>query len=57
MTSEIVKNLSDYEKKVLTLYLKGLKYKEMSFALGKDIKSVENSLTRIKNKLKFLKTL
>ncbi len=57
MTSEIVKNLSDYEKKVLTLYLKGLKYKEMSIALGKDIKSVENSLTRIKNKLKFLKTL
>ncbi|MGN0748322.1 MAG: sigma-70 family RNA polymerase sigma factor [Christensenellales bacterium] len=57
MTNEIIKNLSEYEKKVLALYLKGLKYKEMSVALKKDVKSIENTLTRIKNKLSFLKKL
>lgn len=52
---EIVNNLSPFEKRVLSLYLKGLSYKEMSKKLDRTEKSIENSLTRIKSKLSHLK--
>lgn len=52
---EIVNNLSPFEKQVLSLYLKGLTYKEMSKKLERTEKSIENSLTRIKSKLAHLK--
>lgn len=55
MKHEIINTLSNYEKKILTLYLKGLHYKEIATALNTTIKSVENGLSRIKNKLSFLK--
>ena len=55
MKKQIIGALSTYEKKVLTLYLKGLSYKEIANALGKQTKSVENGLSRIKAKLSFLK--
>ena len=51
---QIVESLSNNEKKVLTLYLKGLSYKQISEALSITTKSVENSLYRIKQKLSFL---
>lgn len=53
--SEIVNNLSVFEKQVLSLYLKGLSYKDMAASLNKNKKSIENSLTRIKNKLSYLR--
>lgn len=52
---EIINNLSKYEKQVLSLYLNGLSYKQMAEKLNKTDKSIENSLTRIKSKLSFLK--
>ena len=51
---QIVESLSNNEKKVLTLYLKGLSYKQISEALSITTKGVENSLYRIKQKLSFL---
>lgn len=53
--SEIYKRLSKFELQVLSLYLKGLTYKKIANQLNKTTKSVENSLTRIKSKLSFLK--
>lgn len=54
---EIINNLSNFEKNVLSLYLKGLSYKQMAIKLNKKEKSIENSLTRIKSKLSYLKKL
>lgn len=52
---EIINNLSRFEKQVLSLYLQGLSYKQMAEKLQKTEKSIENSLTRIKSKLSYLK--
>lgn len=51
----IDQKLSTYEHKVLSLYLKGLSYKEMGQILEKETKSIENCLSRIKSKLSYLK--
>jgi RNA polymerase sporulation-specific sigma factor len=53
--NEIINNLSKFEKQVLYFYLQGLSYKEISKKLEKTEKSIENSLTRIKSKLSYLK--
>lgn len=53
--SAINQKLSIYERKVLSLYLKGLSYKEMGQILEKETKSIENCLSRIKSKLSYLK--
>ena len=42
--------LSEFEAKVLTLFLDGLSYEEMSETLHKPIKSVDNAIQRIKRK-------
>ncbi len=42
--------LSGFEKKVLTLYLKGLSYAEISKNVNKPQKSVDNAVTRIRRK-------
>lgn len=42
--------LSEFEAMVLTLFLDGLSYGEMSKALHKPIKSVDNAIQRIKRK-------
>ena len=42
--------LSEFEARVLTLFLDGLSYEEMSEALQKPIKSVDNAIQRIKRK-------
>ena len=42
--------LSEFEAKVLTLFLDGLSYQEMSGELHKPIKSVDNAIQRIKRK-------
>ena len=52
---EIVSTLSDFELKVLELFLKGEKYTEIAIELGKTNKQIDNALSRIRNKLSFLK--
>ncbi|MDR0446307.1 MAG: sigma-70 family RNA polymerase sigma factor [Oscillospiraceae bacterium] len=44
-------SLSTYESTVLSLYLDGFTYGEMSERLGKPYKSVENAIQRIRRKL------
>lgn len=48
----IDKELSNFEKQVLDLFLIGMKYTEIARVLGKDDKSTDNALQRIKIKLK-----
>lgn len=48
-------SLSTLEYKVLLLYLKGYNYNEISQSMNISKKSIDNALTRIKNKLSFLK--
>lgn len=48
----IDKELSSFEKQVLDLYLTGMKYSEIARVLGRDEKSTDNALQRIKSKLK-----
>ncbi|MBO4277812.1 MAG: sigma-70 family RNA polymerase sigma factor [Clostridia bacterium] len=49
---KVLSALSPYEKLVFDMYLKDISYESMSFVLGKDVRSVENAVYRIRNKLK-----
>lgn len=53
----VAKNLSTYEKLVLSEYLKGKSYSEISKVVNKDTTSVENALSRIRVKLSPLKNI
>lgn len=44
--------LSKYELRILKMYINNMKIKEISAKLGKDVKSVNNAIYRIKTKLK-----
>jgi RNA polymerase sporulation-specific sigma factor len=44
-------NLSELEDRVLTLYLEGLSYQEMSVELKRRPKSIDNALQRLKRKI------
>ena len=48
----IEKELSGFEKQVLDLYITGMSYSQIARVLGRDEKSTDNALQRIKNKLK-----
>lgn len=48
----IERELSVFEKQVLDLYLTGMRYQQIAKVLGKDDKSTDNALQRIKTKLK-----
>lgn len=48
----IEQELSSFEKQVLDLYLTGMGYQQIAKVLGKDDKSTDNALQRIKAKLK-----
>ena len=48
--------LTHYEKQVLTLRLQDLSYKEISQKLGKDPKSIDNALCRIRQKIRSAKS-
>ena len=52
----IEKELSPFEKQVLDLYLTGMKYSQIAKVLGKDEKSTDNALQRIKKKISQLLT-
>ena len=44
--------LSEFEKEVFKHYLDGEKQSEIAFKLNKDVKSIDNTIQRIKSKLK-----
>ena len=48
----IDQELSGFEKQVLDLYLTGMGYQQIAKVLGRDDKSTDNALQRIKTKLK-----
>ena len=50
--SKCDKRLSDFEKIVLEHYLDGEKQSEIAQSLNKPVKSIDNTIQRIKNKLK-----
>lgn len=50
--AEIVLGLSELEIQVLNLYLEGSKQSEIAKELNKSVKSIDNTLQRIKTKLK-----
>ncbi|RKD67540.1 RNA polymerase sigma-30 (SigH) subunit [Sinobaca qinghaiensis] len=43
--------LSDFEQRVLALYLDGKSYQEISMELNRHIKSIDNALQRVKRKM------
>lgn len=49
--SKMSELLSDLEKKVLSLYLEGRSYQEISEELKRHVKSIDNALQRVKRKL------
>jgi RNA polymerase sporulation-specific sigma factor len=49
--SKISELLSDLERKVLSLYLDGRSYQEISEQLNRHVKSIDNALQRVKRKL------
>lgn len=55
LQEKIKKTLSPLEIKVLSLYLKGFSYNEISEKANMSKKSIDNALTRIKSKLQFIK--
>ena len=52
--SAILKELSDLEKQVFELHLTGMTYTEIAKVLGRDEKSTDNALQRMKTKIKRL---
>ena len=44
--------LTDYERRVLLMFLDGFSYKAIGMALGKNPKSIDNALRRIRSKLR-----
>ena len=54
MESAILKELSELEKQVFELHLTGMNYTEIAKVLGRDEKSTDNALQRMKGKIKKL---
>lgn len=52
---DIIKNnLSEYENTIMNLYLQGYSYVDISVKIGKNSKSIDNALQRIRKKLSSL---
>lgn len=51
LESQMIKNLSKFETRVLSLYLQGRSYFEIANVLQKPEKSIDNALQRVKKKL------
>ncbi|MDD6308595.1 MAG: RNA polymerase sporulation sigma factor SigH [Clostridia bacterium] len=49
--TKIEELLSSFERKVLALYVQGKSYQKIGDALGKDQKSIDNALQRIRHKI------
>ncbi|GAB3069446.1 RNA polymerase sporulation sigma factor SigH [Virgibacillus ainsalahensis] len=54
MEDKLSELLSGLEKKVLQLYLEGQTYQEISIALKRHVKSIDNALQRVKRKLEHI---
>ena len=52
METAILKELSEFEKQVFELHLTGMNYTEIAKVLGRDEKSTDNALQRMKTKIK-----
>jgi len=52
LEKRIEKDLSDFEKQVLDLYLTGMSYSQIAKVLGRDEKSTDNALQRLKAKVR-----
>ena len=52
LESAIEKELSPFEKQVLDLYLTGMSYSEIARVLGREEKSTDNALQRLKGKIR-----
>lgn len=52
LEGQIDKELSSFEKQVLDLYLTGMSYSQIARVLGRDEKSTDNALQRLKSKIK-----
>ncbi len=52
MENAILKELSEFEKQVFELHLTGMTYTEIAKVLGRDDKSTDNALQRMKAKIK-----
>lgn len=52
LLKELKKNLTDFEEEVFELHITGFKYKEIAELLNKTPKSIDNTIQRIKTKLK-----
>jgi len=50
MEEKLKKHLSPFENEVFSLYLEGKNYNQIAEILGKEQKSVDNALQRVKNK-------
>ncbi|MDE6274825.1 MAG: RNA polymerase subunit sigma-70, partial [Clostridiales bacterium] len=48
---KLMRELSDFEFRVVTMYLEGMSYAQICEETGKDLKSVDNALSRSKKKL------
>ena len=44
--------LNDFEKQVINLKINGFKYKEIADILGKDVKLIDNTIQKCKNKIR-----
>jgi RNA polymerase sporulation-specific sigma factor len=53
----IYEELSEFERQVFGLFRTGMTYSEIAKVLGKDEKSTDNAMQRIKNKMKKMKIL
>jgi RNA polymerase sporulation-specific sigma factor len=45
-------NATEYERQVFALYLQKKSYEEIAYEVGKDTKSVDNAIYRVKSKIK-----
>lgn len=54
LEQQIEKELSQFEKQVLDLHLTGMSYVQIAKVLGKDEKSTDNALQRMRSKIKKL---
>lgn len=52
LTKVIDESLTDYEKSVFKLFILDKSYREIAVILGRDVKSIDNAVCRIKKKLK-----
>ncbi len=57
ITKKIRDSLTEFEKKVFDLRIKGYSFEEISNTLNKDLKSIYNTLQRIKVKFKKIKEI